>query len=235
MKSLKALSEGIADLFFPACCPVCGRHLVQGEEGICLHCLADMPRLRFSEHGGNSEVEKLFLGSRIVESAVSMFRYGRLSPYSEILKDVKYRNVPMLAKTLGKCFAREIAETDFFADMDVIVPVPLYKRKMNKRGYNQSRFFADGLSEKSGLPVAENLLMAVRDHGSQTFLGTDARRRNVEGVFSANKEAQGKNIILADDVITTGSTLLACCDALQKIGVAKVKIISLAFANMTND
>lgn len=233
MKMLRNLLHGVVDLFFPSCCPVCGRHLVEGEAEICFGCLADMPRLRFTGQGV-AEVEGLFLGSPLVERAASMFRYNRLSPYAELLKDVKYRNNPHAAEALARLFSVELKALGFFDGADAIVPVPLHRGKLQKRGYNQSRFVADGLSRNAGVPV-EELLRAVRPHATQTFRSADDRRRNVAGVFRADTAVRGMHIVLVDDVITTGSTLTACCDALQAQGAASVRIVSLAFANTAND
>ena len=233
MGKIRDLVDGLADMFYPACCPVCGRHLADGEPGICLSCLADMPRLRFFE-GRMPEIDGLFLGSRLVEQAVALFRYNRLSPYAEILKDVKYRNSPELARMLAKCFASELSQLDYFNQLDAVVPVPLFKEKLLKRGYNQSLFIAEGVSEVSGLPVVE-WLKAVRPHATQTFRTAEERHRNVEGVFVAESEANGKRLLLVDDVITTGATLTACCDAFEEVGVMGLKILSLAFTNTLND
>lgn len=224
--------KGLIDLMFPACCPVCGRHLAEGERFVCISCLYDLPRLEFDGRG-QGEVWELFAGSRIVERAVSMFRYGRTSPYSEILKDVKYRNRPELAEALARQFAVELADAGYFDGMDAVVPVPLHRKKLEKRGYNQSRFVAEGLAGVAGLPV-EDGLRAVRPHATQTFRTAEERRRNVDGVFRAESSLEGKSVVLVDDVITTGATLSACCDALRDAGVRSVRIVSLAFANTIN-
>lgn len=230
---LKTIAESLGDLLFPSCCPVCGRHLVRGERHVCLSCLADMPRLRFA--GGRiGEVDDLFLGSPVVDRAVAMFRYSRNSPYAEIIKHVKYRNMPQVAESLSRQFAGELAEAGFFEGMDCIVPVPLHKDKQKRRGYNQSRFIADGLAAVSGLPVTE-CLCAVRPHATQTARSAEERHRNVSGVFRACGEVSGRRIVLVDDVITTGATLTACCDELVRRGAVSVRIMSLAFANVAND
>ncbi|MDQ9829869.1 hypothetical protein RFX70_13755, partial [Acinetobacter baumannii] len=88
---------------------------------------------------------------------------------------------------------------DYFNQLDAVVPVPLFKEKLLKRGYNQSLFIAEGISEVSGLPV-EEWLKAVRPHATQTFRTAEERHRNVEGVFVAGSEANGKRLLLVDDV-----------------------------------
>ncbi len=175
------------------------------------------------------EVEKMLLGCRLVERAVSMFEYSRSSPYSGILKDVKYHNSPTIAKSLAQSFAAELKGSGFFDGIDIIVPVPLHSQKLAKRGYNQSRFIADGVSAVTGIPAAD-AIVAVKPHKTQTHRSTADRHKNVEGVFVAKPTVSGKRVLLVDDVITTGATVTACGDALRMGGASGICVLSLAFA-----
>lgn len=225
---VRILAAGFRELFFPRCCSVCGTGLSRGEDYICMKCYAEIPRVE-SKDGVMEEVEELFAGSRVVDSAVSFFRYNRHSRYNEIIKDIKYRNTPQLAFSLAEDFARELIRNDFFDGLDMIVPVPLHRSKLRKRGYNQSRYIADGLSKISGVAVVEALEAAI-PHDSQTSRSTERRRKNVSGVFAAVEDVKGRNVLLVDDVITTGATLLECCDVLERARVESVRILSLALS-----
>lgn len=227
---IKVALQSLRELFFPECCPVCGVKLSEGERFICMGCLADLPRLHVRGSDKMEGVNALFAGVEAVDDAVSMFSYDRLGSYSGILKDIKYRNRPQLGKELARIFAKELALRHFFNGLDCIVPVPLHHSKLENRGYNQSRYIADGVAEATGLPVRE-LLDAVKPHKSQTSKTAEARRKNVAGVFVSNNDLAGCNVLLVDDVITTGATLVACCDELERSGVGRIKILSLAFAN----
>ena len=163
--------------------------------------------------------------------AFSLFRYHRSSDYAGIIKEIKYYNNPRLAEFLGGQLAEEMVRQGFFDELDAIVYVPLHPRKESRRGYNQSRHIARGISRVSGLPV-EDFLRADQPHRSQTNKTLEQRRKNVEGIFSASPSVAGKRLLLVDDVITTGSTMLACCDVMQQAGVSEVRILSLAFANL---
>lgn len=187
-----------------------------------------MPRVR-REDGKCTEVDRLMLGSRLVDGAVSMFEYNRTSPYSGILKDVKYHNSPMIADALARQFGRELADEGFFDGIDIIVPVPLHSGKLAQRGYNQSLFIARGLSAITGIKTME-AIKAVKAHDTQTHRTTSERHDNVKGVFEARQSVAGKCVLVVDDVITTGATTIACCDALQAAGAQKAKVLSLAFA-----
>lgn len=228
MKTFRFIVKSLGDVFFPATCPVCGRHMVDGERDVCMACQVDMPRVAISD-GRCEEVERLLIGCRVIERAVSMFHYHRSSPYAGILKDIKYHNEPGLGKSLARVFAEELAETGFFTGVDTIVPIPLHKSKLNKRGYNQSLYIADGLSAVTGIAVSE-AVTAVRPHVSQTLNSAEERRLNVDDIFEADETLAGKVVLLVDDVITTGSTIMSCCDAMRRAGVSSVRVLSLAFA-----
>lgn len=140
---LKKLIDSVAEVFYPRLCPVCGERLVAGERSVCLSCLAVMPRVGIAQ-GGCPEVERMLLGSRLVERAVSMFEYHRASPYAEILKDAKYRNSPRIVYDMARLFACELLSGGFFDGVDMVVPVPLHSSKLARRGYNQSAYIASG-------------------------------------------------------------------------------------------
>lgn len=229
MTLIGKLLYGLKNAVSPNLCPVCGKHLVEGEEALCIGCEAELPRILLNG-ASCPDIEDLFVGSKIVDKAVSMFAYSRTSVYSALLKDIKYHNRASLAQFLGQQFARELKALGYFEEMDVIVPVPLHYTKLDIRGYNQSRQIALGLSMESGLPV-NDAVIALHPHATQTFRTIEERHKNVNGVFSAKEDIGNYNVVLVDDVITTGATLIACCDALQSVGVKKVNVLSLAFAS----
>lgn len=114
---------------------------------------------------------------------------------------------------------------------DCVVPVPLHSRRIQERGYNQATLLADVFAQETGLPVLPDALYRSRMTESQTSLGAHARRRNVDGAFTARPSfVRGRSILLVDDVCTTGSTLQACADALRNGGASKVYAITVARA-----
>ena len=121
-----------------------------------------------------------------------------------------------MARELACTFAQSIAEDGFFEGIDAVIPVPLHRLKQMKRGYNQSRAIAEGIEKATGIPVADNLKCS-RAHKSQTRLGMADRWLNTRDIFSvsAPEELEGKHVLIVDDVITTGSTLTACCRAVH--------------------
>ena len=119
-----------------------------------------------------------------------------------------------------------------FKNADVIIPVPLHKSRLQKRGYNQSTCFAEGLSEKMGIPVNDNNLIRIRATETQTHRSRFLRFENMQQVFTIVRpeELKNKHVLLVDDVITTGSTLEACGIELLKIEGLKLSIATIAYA-----
>ena len=117
-----------------------------------------------------------------------------------------------------------------FHNYDGIVPVPLNQSKQKKRGYNQSELLAKGMSETCGLPIFTQLLTRTKATETQTLKQRFARWTNVETVFSANEKVQGMKLILLDDVLTTGATLVACAESLLKKGSTEISFMALASA-----
>jgi competence protein ComFC len=147
----------------------------------------------------------------------------------EAIHSFKYRYMRALAVPLGEMLV------DFWAEnrlpVDVLVPVPLHRRRVRERGYNQSRLLAEHLGHSVGVPVVCDALRRTRYTVSQTHLSADERRQNVAGAFfCANLSLQDKRALLIDDVCTTGSTLEACSVALRAGGARSVWALTLARA-----
>jgi ComF family protein len=146
-----------------------------------------------------------------------------------LLYALKYGNMPSIGRELG----RELGELMRFrgmTDFDALVPVPLHAARVRERGYNQSEEIAKGLASVLNIPVKSGCLKRLRYTQSQTLLSADERKINLANVFSAlhaKEQVQGKVILLTDDVITTGSTLNACADALLQAGAKRVEAATL--------
>ena len=230
---MMAVLQYVADLLFPRLCPVCGRALSVGERHVCALCMAELPRTGYHTIDFNP-MEQLFAGKVPVERATGYFFYERGSRHAAILHAIKYHNQPQMGEWMGRHFACEVAQSGFFGDVDAVVPVPLHRGKLARRGYNQSEYIARGISSVIGSPV-EKVVKAVKGHDTQTHKGRHERLVNMQGVFAvASAEAiAGRHLLLVDDVVTTGATLLSCAEVLRQAAPdVRISIATLAVARL---
>lgn len=226
--------QWITDLFMffsPVTCLVCGKRLSSPDDVLCLTCEYGMPKTRFSDIKDNP-VSQIFWGRVPVEAGTSLFRFEKGSAYQKLLHELKYRGNRKAGTYLGKLLGNELNHT-LFSCCDLLVPVPLHRRRLRERGYNQSDVIARGVSEIMGKPVITNLLGRTHYHKSQTSMGRYERFENVSGNFrlmSRHPDITGKKILLIDDVVTTGATLEACSELLLKHFNCLVYIATVCFA-----
>lgn len=215
MGLLKQWASALLGIVYPRLCEVCGRALVEGEDILCLRCLAEMPFYSAATFD-DGDIHRRIMRCPI-ERAAALYYYYRDSPYAMLIQHAKYSHRPSLARALGSAVARRLLPDGFFCDIDAIVPVPLHKAKMRRRGYNQSLEIAVGVSAVTSVPVVDMLVAAP--HSSQTARSRLQRWRNAAAIYSLDAAAPspGAHILLVDDVITTGATLSACATALRSV------------------
>ena len=207
-----------------------------GEEVLCVRCQADLPRVRTVSFEEN-DIARIFWGLVPIEKGISFFHYTPHSPHSRILFELKYHNHPEVGKTMGRMMAEELKATSFFDGIDLIVPIPLSRKKKRQRGYNQSDWIAWGLSlihisEPIGIPTDTTSVVRTKSNPSQTTLDHRQRRENVRDIFAVRhpESLEGRHILLVDDVITTGATMLSCAEAIARACRVRFSVLSLAWA-----
>lgn len=193
-------------------------------------CLLSLPRTN-SHLYRETPLEQLFWGRIPVERSVSFF-FHESDNTKQIIWSMKYNSQPEIGRYMAQVYAREIQSSGFFEGVDVIIPVPLTLRKQIKRGYNQSHYIANGISDVTGIPMITNAVKKNRNTVSQTNFGKDERYRNVEGIFSLihPELVRNKHILLVDDVLTTGATLCSLADAIMQAEGVKFSILTLSLA-----
>ena len=202
-----------------------------GEEVICVRCQADLPRVRTVSFEEN-DIARIFWGLVPIEKGISFFHYAPHSPYSRILFELKYHDHPEVGKTMGRMMAEELKATSFFDGIDLIVPIPLSRKKERQRGYNQSDWIAWGISEATGIPTDTTSVVRTKSNPSQTTLDHRQRRDNVRDIFAVRHPGslEGRHILLVDDVITTGATMLSCAETIARACRVRFSVLSLAWA-----
>jgi ComF family protein len=227
---LKQALSSFSHLFFPHVCVGCGNDIA-GEQIICMHCESQMPFTNFCQQPDNA-LEKRFWGRLPLKAAASVFYFTKGSQLQNMLHALKYKGNKEIGYYLGRQMARQIKDCHRFKDIDALVPLPLFAARERKRGYNQATILCDAISNELKIPVNEHAVKRLSATETQTHKSREERWENMEGkFFLENAESlQHKNILLLDDVITTGATLEACGVELLKAEGAQLSILSLAFA-----
>ena len=219
-----------ASLIYPRVCCACGNTLYKHEHLLCNLCSVSLPKTNFHLNADNP-VQKVFHGRANVKLAASFLLFQKKGMVQKMLHGLKYRSKPEIGYLLGERYGQDLKKSESFKDCDYIVPVPLHKNRLMKRGYNQSEYFANGLSQELGIPVLNDVLFKKVFTETQTYKTREERWQNTLHSFELkNKEMlKGKSILLVDDVITTGATTEACILQLEKADCASVFVASIAY------
>ncbi len=222
----------LLDLISPRLCTVCGCRLTVTEEIICARCNLHLPRTNFARQPYDNPMAKTFWGQIPIERAAALFYYEAHAETANLIYELKYKDHPEIGETMGRMTARELQLQDFFEGIDGIVPVPLAKKRERQRGYNQSLEIAKGIQVATGLPIYNKVVRRSTFKGSQTQRGRWERNENVEHVFELTDAdtIRGKHLLVVDDVVTTGATVIACSKQLVKAGEVKISVLALGFA-----
>ncbi|WP_456104961.1 ComF family protein [Prevotella sp.] len=228
-----SLLARLIDTLAPRSCTMCGGRLSITEEVICACCNHQLPRTGYSKSAYDNKLVRLFWGRIPIEKGTAFFFYKAHSNTSRLIYQLKYGHHPEIGECLGRIVAAELAQEAFFDEITAVVPVPLARQRERERGYNQSREIARGISAETGLPVLDKVIERISFHGSQTQKGRWERNENVEKAFRLLDASplNNQHILLIDDVITSGATLVAAAKEVLKGENTKVSVLSLGFAN----
>ncbi len=228
---MKSALTDFLNLLFPTLCIVCGENLQKHENQLCINCLHTIPKTNY-HLTSNNPIEKRFWGKVPINRGTAFFYFQKGSPFQKILHNLKYRNNQEVGELLGKYAAVELLDSEDFATIDIIIPVPLHPNKLKSRGYNQSECIGKGLSCILEKPMNTTSLFRIRENTTQTKKNVFERYENTDGIFLLHNMniLTGKHVLLVDDVLTTGSTLEACVRALLEAEGVKVSIFTLAIA-----
>lgn len=229
MNFLKKYINSFIYLFYPRICVTCGSTLQGNENIICAWCMHSLPETGF-HLSHNNPVMELFYGRIKLTRALSLLFFDKGSKYRQLIYQLKYKGRKEAGIFLGKMIGSRINESDI-DKIGLIVPVPLHKSKLRRRGFNQSAVLAEGISLVLKVPVLPDALIRKVITSTQTRKGRFERWENVEGIFECKHpdRLEGKHVLLIDDVVTTGATLEAAAIPLLKIKGTHVSIATAAY------
>ncbi|REG92968.1 ComF family protein [Flavobacterium aquicola] len=224
--------NSLINLFFPKVCAGCKSFISGNEYIICTVCRHELP---LTKHHLNPENEafKKFYGRVEVEHASAFLYFHKKGMVQEMIHGLKYKGHEEIGSFLGEWYASDLKDNSIMNNVDAIIPVPLHKKRMKERGYNQVTNFGVALSENFKIPLNDSILKRKVYSKTQSKKNLLGRMEGIETVFdvSFSEKDANKHYLLIDDVLTTGATLEACSKALLKIPGTKISIICMAMAH----
>lgn len=208
----------------------CGRSIGGASQGLCPQCSYDIPLTNYWLTEENP-VKEHFAGLTPIEHASAYFFYIDNSPWRRLIHRFKYSGEWHIAYTLGRSYGRELKASGLYDDIDVVIPIPLHPIKTMLRGYNQSTYIAEGIAKELGIEVDSRSVRRKRNNPSQTKRHARERWENVHGLFAIRRSErlQNRHILLVDDVLTTGATLISCIETIRAaVPNCRISIATLA-------
>jgi ComF family protein len=221
----------LVNLFFPKVCYACHNLLSDNEDTICMDCRHDLPVTNF-HFDNNDSVAKALYGRAKIENGTSLFRFEQKGIVQQLVHNLKYRNHEKIGFVLGNWLGNELKTVEAYQNIDVVIPVPLHKNKLKKRGFNQVAKFGQQIAEALNADYKDDVLVKITNTKSQTNKNRFSRWMNTDELFALkNMETiDNKHILLVDDLITTGATLEACISVLNHAKNIKISIATMAIA-----
>lgn len=238
---IKKLAEKFLNIIFPKSCLICNKIISGGS-----FCVEDWNKLHFLQKPACNicfqpfefRVDDEMLCGKCLQKRPEYFKALAVLNYDETSKALvtkfKYFDQTNLAKYFSELMFKQAKE--IIPDIDFIAPIPLHKFRIIKRKYNQGALLAKNIGRFANTKVILDLLIRTKNNKPQASLNQIMRIKNVAGIFKVREkycdEIKKKNILLIDDVITTGATVESCCKALKKAGATRIYILTLAKTTM---
>ncbi len=209
-------------------CFGCTAQLSGGEHLLCTVCRHDLPLTDYNFSEENA-VDRIFYGRVPIKKAASFLYFSKQGIVKNLLHYLKYKNQQDVGEFIGNWFGAKIAQENALS-IDVVIPVPLHPKKLKKRGYNQVELFGKQLSYHLKAQYRNDILIKTENTKTQTKKNRLARWKNSQDLFVImDSHGMGKkNLLLVDDVITTGATIEACAAALLQIPNSEIYVATMA-------
>ncbi len=221
----------LLDSISPRLCVVCGERLAPTERTICSVCMLHLPYTAYQFSPTDNPMAQLFWHLAPIQRAAAMIFYEPHSDNSQIIYQLKYGQRPDIGEDMGRLMAVNMQGAHYFDGIDMLIPVPLARKRLHQRGYNQSEQLARGIRQITQLPISNRTLLRQRFLQSQTQLSRNDRQANVADTFTIKDPTplKNKHVLLIDDVCTTGATLIACANTLKDIEGIRISVLTFGF------
>ena len=217
------------DLIFPRWCNACETALTRNENILCTSCLHALPLTNYHLEKDNA-VEAIFYGRITVENATSLLLFEKKEIVQKLIHNLKYKGHQEIGTFLGKWLGSELKETENYRKITMVIPVPLHKNKLKKRGFNQVEKFGKEIAAALKIPYEDQLLLKKNASQTQTIQKRFARWGSIGETFVLEhpQKIENNHILLVDDLVTTGATLEACAEKLLQAKGVKISIATMA-------
>ncbi len=221
----------LLDIISPRQCVVCGERLSPTERSICSVCMLHLPRTTYQFTPEDNPMAQLFWHLAPIDRAAALIFYEPHSEIAHIIYQLKYGQRPDIGEDMGRLMAVELQYARYFEGIDFLIPVPLTKKRLCHRGYNQSHQLARGIQQITHIPINTEVLFRQHFQQSQTHLSRQERQTNVADTFEVRniETLIGRHVLLIDDICTTGATLIACANTLKAIEGIHISVLTLGF------
>lgn len=228
--SLNGLFNNFLDFFLPRYCLYCEIKLNAIEQYLCNECSSKLKKC--DNIYAEEKFKRYFESSNDIDELNALYLFTKETPIQPLIHCLKYQNNYRIGNYLGQLIASEYSTYLENEKIDSIIPVPLHPLKYTERGYNQSFYIAKEISKLTKIILETNQVKRIKNTESQTQLNHRERKENVKDAFKfcGKKSLESKNILLIDDIITTGSTIIECGKVLKENGAGKIIAFSAALA-----
>lgn len=218
------------NVLFPKLCIGCSAKLLNSEKLLCSFCRHSLPIASF-HRSGDQAMKNLFYGRIPIHHATALLYFHKKGITQKLMHELKYRNRPQISEMFGKWLGDELVQAPEYLDIEMVIPVPLHKNRLRKRGYNQVDGFGREIAASLKIPFRTDLLLKVTATNSQVFKKRWSRFENdAEFIVTEKSAIQNKHILLVDDIVTTGATLEKCATILMEGTNIKLSLATIAIA-----
>lgn len=229
--SFPQMLQSLLNLFFPKVCYACHQPLMAQEDTICVDCRHALPVTNF-HFDKNPALQKVLYGRAEIDLGTALFRFEKHSPVQQLIHELKYKGHEHIGEVLGDWLGGELATLPEWRNINMVIPVPIHKKKLRERGFNQVTKFGKRLALTLDAEYREDILIKVIHTKTQTKKTRNERSRNNQNLYQLKhpESISNKHILLVDDLITTGATLEGCINTLKQAKNVKISIATMAIA-----
>jgi ComF family protein len=221
----------ILDLVYPHVCIACQKTNANKQFYLCFSCLQGMPFV--GDYAKDNPTEKLFWGRFSFGFAYSLLYFQKNNIAQHLMHALKYRAELEAGEYIGQQLGKQLLQISDTVDDNILLPVPLSAQRLAQRGYNQAEVIANGIHTVTGIPIANQNILRIKNTETQIRKSRVERYNNMMQAFEIDnaQQIQGKHVIIVDDTITTGATIESCALAVLQVPKVKVSVVCGAIAS----